>query len=130
MPQLVITTCAVAALSIVGISSVAGHRLDHRADAQIDWKECNKTLVATDLPSECANFTVPLDYTTPSDERTIELQIARVKARVQPSKGTILINFGGPGSPGRSSLAQNAGLLKAYAVSLRLLSSGDERLAC
>ncbi|KAJ5309360.1 uncharacterized protein N7443_001821 [Penicillium atrosanguineum] len=48
-------------------------------------------MVNTTLPSECANFAVPLDYTTPSNKGTIMLQIIRIKAQVQPAKGTIFL---------------------------------------
>ncbi|UNI17089.1 hypothetical protein JDV02_003467 [Purpureocillium takamizusanense] len=92
-------------LSVAAVSSASvSHRLDPRADAKIQWGPCNQTIVNTTLPTECADFTVPLDYTTPSSKETIRLQIARIEAKVQPARGTILINFGGPGSNGRTSL--------------------------
>ncbi|KAJ6439310.1 nedd8-like protein [Purpureocillium lavendulum] len=110
------------ALLVAAASFAESNRLDPRADSKIQWGACNTTIVNTTLPSECADFTVPLDYTTPSSKETIKLQIARIKAAVQPAKGTILLNFGGPGSDGRATLAGQAPLL-------RNLSGGEYNLA-
>lgn len=52
----------------------------------------------------CGNLEVPLDYTEPSSNATLTLQLARVPASSQPSKGSILFNFGGPGATGRGTL--------------------------
>ncbi|KAK3196202.1 hypothetical protein K4F52_000582 [Lecanicillium sp. MT-2017a] len=92
-----------------------------RSDATIDWQTCQDPVIQTTLPADCANFTVPLDYTTPGGE-TIELQLARINAPKQPAKGTILLNFGGPGQEARGNLAVQAPTLLA-------LSGGEYNLA-
>ncbi len=96
-------------LPLLGASTAAPHP---RADSKIDWAKCDDPVVNTTLPAECANFTVPLDYTATGGE-TIELQLARINAVVQPAKGTILLNFGGPGQEARGGLALQAPILLA-----------------
>lgn len=63
------------------------------------WKACgDKGLDA--LHAQCADVTVPLDYTKP-DGRTISVAISRLKA-TDPAKrrGIMLTNPGGPGGAG------------------------------
>jgi hypothetical protein len=62
---------------------------------------------------DCGALQVPLDYTEPSSNATLHLELAKVPALIQPSRGSILFNFGGPGIPGRRSLGALAGLLQA-----------------
>jgi hypothetical protein len=78
---------------------------------KMQWGACNKTEVNSTLPIECGNLSVPLDYTEPNSNATLNLELARVPAAVQPSKGSILFNFGGPGATGRDNLALLAPLL-------------------
>ncbi|PGH19695.1 hypothetical protein AJ80_03850 [Polytolypa hystricis UAMH7299] len=79
----------------------------------IEWGACNKTEVNTSLPMDCSNLHVPLDYTDSRSNKTLRLELARLPASENPSKGSILFNFGGPGIPGRSSLVALASLLQA-----------------
>jgi hypothetical protein len=97
------------ALPLLGASLASPHP---RANPKIDWGTCDEAVVNTTLPADCANFTVPLDYTASGGD-TIQLQLARIKAVVQPAKGTILLNFGGPGQESRGSLAAQAATLLA-----------------
>lgn len=76
----------------------------------INWGPCS--LNGT-LPIDCANFTVPLDYTDLTSNRTLNLELLRVPAVNGPSKGSIFFNFGGPGVEVRTSLAGRARLLQA-----------------
>ncbi|KAH8660909.1 TAP-like protein-domain-containing protein [Tricladium varicosporioides] len=78
------------------------------------WSSCSADLqqVAT-LPVDCANFTVPLDYSDPTSNETLVLTLLRVPAVNKPSRGSIQINFGGPGVPVRDSLAGAALSLQA-----------------
>ncbi|PVG04110.1 hypothetical protein CPB86DRAFT_792851 [Serendipita vermifera] len=77
----------------------------------ISWsfEQCNTVLLLTYLelnkpPLECAKISVPLDYGDLS-KGTISLQMARIPATQQPSRGGIFINPGGPGGPGTAAIA-------------------------
>lgn len=60
---------------------------------------------------ECAALRVPLDHADP-DGRQIELAVARVRsARPERRRGVLLLQAGGPGSPGRANIALLAALL-------------------
>ncbi len=90
-------------IPLLCVSTAASIHLRPRLDSKISWGECTDPVINATLPSDCANFTVPLDYSSEGGE-TIQLQLARVKAMVQPAKGTILLNFGGPGEAARATL--------------------------
>jgi hypothetical protein len=47
---------------------------------------------------------VPRDYTDP-ESKPLALELLRVPALVQPSNGSILFNFGGPGEAARGTLS-------------------------
>lgn len=79
---------------------------------KIQWGACNETEVNSTLPIKCANLNVPLGYTEPTSNATLNLELARVPAAFQPSKGSILFNFGGPGATGRDNLALLGPLLQ------------------
>jgi len=72
---------------------------------KIQWIACTEAGLNDTLALECANLNVPLDYTDSISNETLELELARVPAVFQPSKGSILFNFGGPGLPSRGILA-------------------------
>ncbi|MBE8520203.1 alpha/beta fold hydrolase [Amycolatopsis sp. H6(2020)] len=69
---------------------------------------------------ECATLRVPLDYAHP--DRTIELTLSRHAATPGKRRGVLLMNPGGPGSPGLAMPAQllqrmgGSGLPDAYDV--------------
>lgn len=69
---------------------------------------------------ECATLRVPLDYAHP--DRTIELTLSRHRATPGERRGVLLMNPGGPGSPGLAMPAQlldrvgGSGLPDAYDV--------------
>lgn len=71
----------------------------------IAWSPCPPS-ASVDKDSDggaalsCGTLRVPRDYSDPFHRRTIELQLTRVKATRQPSKGSIILNPGGPGTPG------------------------------
>ncbi len=60
----------------------------------IKWEKCDIPAI---LPVECGTLAVPLDYTDPDSEKTLNLSLVKVPAQKTPSKGSILFNFGGPG---------------------------------
>ncbi|MEU5534380.1 alpha/beta hydrolase [Streptomyces sp. NPDC020362] len=65
------------------------------------WAACKGADRAEDL--QCAKVTVPLDYAHPGSG-TLDLALARYRA-TGPSRGSVLLNFGGPGGAGINELA-------------------------
>ena len=59
-------------------------------------------------PVQCADLTVPLDYSAKKSNSTLTLELLRVPALKKPSKGSVLFNYGGPGQVGRMQLALEA----------------------
>jgi hypothetical protein len=74
----------------------------------LEWKPCDlefppsikDSIAALGEPTFCATLPVPLDYTSPGDERSLNLQLIKVKANKEPFKGSVLMNPGGPGGSG------------------------------
>ncbi|EEU34243.1 uncharacterized protein NECHADRAFT_85518 [Fusarium vanettenii 77-13-4] len=89
-----------------------------RADT-IKWKNCVLNKNQT-LPRQCAKLKVPLDYTDPDNKKEVALDLTKIEALKKPSKGSILVNFGGPGEPARGSFASNQ-----IAVMLLGLTGGE-----
>ena len=59
---------------------------------------------------QCANLTVPLDYSNPGNGKTIQLALIRKPATDQANRiGSVLTNPGGPGASGIQYLRQAAG---------------------
>jgi len=72
--------------------------------SKVVWSPCNEGEFDTTLKVDCSNVTVPLDYTQPKSNKTLNLEIVRVPATVKPSKGSIFLLFGGPGYEARQHL--------------------------
>ncbi|KAH7024596.1 TAP-like protein-domain-containing protein [Microdochium trichocladiopsis] len=75
---------------------------------------CNGASVqvsTTRCPVDCSTLDVPLDYTDSASDKKLTLQLLRVPAPVQPSKGSVLVNFGGPGFEARNTLVTYADAL-------------------
>ncbi|MEU0074541.1 alpha/beta hydrolase [Streptomyces sp. NPDC006332] len=68
---------------------------------KVVWAKCEGVEMPEDL--QCGKVTVPLDYTKPRGA-TLDLALARYRA-TGPSRGSVLLNFGGPGSAGVTELA-------------------------
>lgn len=83
--------------------------LGSAAATTIQWGTCADDFGAT-LPVDCGRLNVPLDYTDP-DGAPLSLELLRSPAIKKPAKGSILLNFGGPGATGRDNLAAVAPLL-------------------
>ncbi|MFD7433933.1 alpha/beta hydrolase [Streptomyces sp. NPDC059861] len=83
---------------------------------KVVWKKCEGGTVPRDL--QCGKVTVPLDYARP-DAGTLDLALARYRASGH-KRGSLLLNFGGPGVPGVSELAHSRddfmGLTDGYDV--------------
>ncbi|MEU5697663.1 alpha/beta hydrolase [Streptomyces aurantiacus] len=115
-------TCAMTmALLGAGLPSVAAAAADrsdlsHFYDQRIKWSAC----AGDGLPEglQCGKVTVPLDYANPADG-TLDLAMARFRATGK-SRGSVLLNFGGPGGPGVSELSGGGkdfmGLTNGYDV--------------
>jgi hypothetical protein len=88
-----------------------------RQNSKIEWKDCELGLGEV-APFQCGSLTVPLDYTNESNDATLNLDLQKVAALNQPSKGSILLNFGGPGSSGKPDLAAFAPILQVFVYSL------------
>ncbi|AIR96609.1 alpha/beta hydrolase [Streptomyces glaucescens] len=67
----------------------------------VSWGRCEGADMPKDL--QCGKVTVPLDYARP-ETGTLELALARHRASGD-RRGSIVLNFGGPGGPGVAGLA-------------------------
>ncbi|KAG8956955.1 hypothetical protein FRC03_010663 [Tulasnella sp. 419] len=74
----------------------------------LQWGSCDPTLSSV-IRVACANFTVPLDWTNPSNGQSATLYVAKLPARNGSPLGTIFVNPGGPGSLGTSFLNGRSG---------------------
>lgn len=69
---------------------------------RISWSKCMGMEAPDDL--QCAKVTVPLDYAKPR-AGTLDLALARYRATARHKRGSVLLNFGGPGGAGVPGLA-------------------------
>ncbi|KAK5652700.1 hypothetical protein OQA88_10294 [Cercophora sp. LCS_1] len=96
--------------------------------SKIAWGDCSDIPSRPgDLPFQCADLAVPLDYTAQNSNRTLNLQLLRVEATQKPSLGSILLNFGGPGSDGRSDLSVVGDMLQEISGGRHDLVTFDPR---
>ncbi|MGX9882640.1 alpha/beta hydrolase [Streptomyces sp. NPDC002276] len=70
---------------------------------KVKWAACKDQDAPKDL--RCGKVTVPLDYAKPAGA-TLDLALARYRATGK-SRGSVLLNFGGPGGAGVSELASD-----------------------
>jgi hypothetical protein len=85
---------------------------------KLDWGRC-KAAAGFSAPGgdwQCATLKVPLDWSKPGGE-TIGLALIRAQARGDNRIGSLLFNFGGPGSSGVATMP-------AYAAVVPLLRAG------
>jgi pimeloyl-ACP methyl ester carboxylesterase len=80
------------ALLVVGLPAGVAHA----TPGGLAWGECPGGGGPDGM--ECARLTVPVDWSRP-DGRKLTLMVGRLAAR-QASEGTVLVNYGGPGTPG------------------------------
>ncbi|OBT66462.1 hypothetical protein VE03_03590 [Pseudogymnoascus sp. 23342-1-I1] len=113
--------------------SSAANRPSNDATPTIPWRACDGAIINSTLATvECATLSVPLDYTEPQSDERLDLELLRVPATFQPSRGSIQVNFGGPGLPGRESLALLAPLLlpgTSNTIPFSCVNSHDEAVA-
>ncbi|MFJ6074551.1 alpha/beta hydrolase [Streptomyces sp. NPDC093065] len=79
----------------------AGSGLSRFYDQKVKWSACEGTEMPKDL--QCGKVTVPVDYARPRG-RTLDVALARYRA-TGASRGSVLLNFGGPGGSGVNELA-------------------------
>lgn len=78
--------------------------LDGWAVPDLRWVPCDTTTAARLPDAECASLAVPVDWTRLSGP-SIDLRLARVKARARPSEGRVVLALsGGPGGSGIDDL--------------------------
>ncbi|MFE9674250.1 alpha/beta hydrolase [Streptomyces sp. NPDC006259] len=105
------TLAAAAALTLLGAAlpttatpTPDGDRppdLSRFHDQRIKWGRCTGDGMPDDL--QCARVTVPVDYARPKGA-TLDLALARYRA-TGDKRGSVVLNFGGPGGPGVPELA-------------------------
>lgn len=95
------------ALFYAALAHIGAHALPNNGTQgqEIQWGPCT---VKASIPVECGNVTVPLDYSTSNSTATLDIELLRVRATNQPSKGSILYNPGGPGGLGQIGLVDRA----------------------
>jgi len=98
-----------------GPSASIGRLPSALTSQELDWGGCKATADSSPPGSDwqCATLKAPLDWSKP-DGDTIGLALIRTKARGKNRIGSLLFNFGGPGSSGVSTMP-------AYAASVSLL---------
>ncbi|KXJ86105.1 TAP-like protein-domain-containing protein [Microdochium bolleyi] len=98
---------AALASPLLSESGTPGHRLtkcsENNSTSTLQWTNC-AGLNATTVPVDCSSIEVPLDYTDKVSGRKLKLELVRAPAPKQPSKGSVLVNFGGPGGEGQKTL--------------------------
>ncbi|MGW0826584.1 alpha/beta fold hydrolase [Streptomyces sp. NPDC002845] len=116
-----LAAAAVAALALppAGLLSMATSPdepdLSRFYEQKIKWSPCGE-----EMPKDlrCGKVTVPLDYARPG-AGTLDLALARYRATGK-SRGSVLLNFGGPGGSGVPQLAYGGdafmGLTNGYDV--------------
>lgn len=94
------------ALLGAGLPAVAadgsGPDLSRFYGQKIKWSKCVGMEAPADL--QCGKVAVPLDYARPR-VGTLELALARYRATTRHKRGSVLLNFGGPGGAGVPGLA-------------------------
>ncbi|KAF2155441.1 alpha/beta-hydrolase [Myriangium duriaei CBS 260.36] len=89
-----------AAVHCVGVSAAPV------PSSNLAWGPCTDLEVpAASSALLCSNLQVPLDYTD-SGAGNLTLNLIKLPASTQPSKGSILYNPGGPGDGGRTAIAE------------------------
>jgi pimeloyl-ACP methyl ester carboxylesterase len=69
---------------------------------KIKWSKCVGMETPKDL--QCGKITVPLDYAKPR-AGTLDLALARYRSTAKHKRGSVVLNFGGPGGAGVPALA-------------------------
>lgn len=93
---------AAAVAATIASTNQTGPSAASSVPGDIEWRPCD-----ADLSAQCGTLEVPLDWSDPGGE-TIELALTRRPAEDPDQRiGALVLNFGGPGSPG-ALLVQHA----------------------
>ncbi|KAK3384095.1 TAP-like protein-domain-containing protein [Lasiosphaeria ovina] len=101
--------------------------LAQAASSKIHWGPCDLGEFNTTLSLQCATLRVPLDYSHPNSSSKIDLKVVKIPAAVQPSRGSIQLNFGGPGLPSRQAAVNIGPLLQMLSGDVYDLLAFDPR---
>lgn len=108
-PRAVVVAATVGALALVaGCSAETDTRPSGAAATDVppslDFEECSAPPLPTgevlEVGTECATLDVPLDHSRPGGERA-EIALLRMPARGGDPIGSLVVNPGGPGQPGK-----------------------------
>lgn len=108
--QLLALTLSIGVLALS--SAAAGATPSQAKSGTLQWRNCEDGF-------QCATLRVPRDWDRPRQSRKIKLALIRLPATHKPVTGSLLINFGGPGASGLTSL-RGAGKLIRKATQGRL----------
>jgi hypothetical protein len=78
------------------------------SESRIQWVPCPAALNVNNRTFQCGTLAVPLDYSNPSSNQTLNLDIIKIPALKKPKKGSILFNWGGPGGDGLHNMANGS----------------------
>lgn len=94
-----VLTSAVTVLPAQAAETAPTFRVDHR---DLDWQECEDLLPVGEETLECATLVLPMDHDRGGSAggETVELALSRASTGGDAER-TLLVNPGGPGSPGR-----------------------------
>ncbi|KAI1384539.1 alpha/beta-hydrolase [Hypoxylon trugodes] len=104
--QGLVALATLSAASPVPISITSSKRAATNSTGSISWGPCSDQ-----FPSNltCATYTVPLDWSDPNGNETIELGMVRAEAKDKDNRiGYLFVNPGGPGGQATSLLASLA----------------------
>lgn len=87
--------------------------VNKQAGGGITWQPCPPEWNMTTPSVVCGNLDVPLDYTCKESNELLRLEVAKLPAANGVSKGSNLVNPGGPGIPAIPYLNNNAIKLSA-----------------
>jgi hypothetical protein len=114
LPQFHLSLLAVLTFAGLGSSQEKNGQNGICVDNNIRWGPCDFDILGVPIPFECGKMMAPLDYTNKESDKMVDIQILRLKATKQPSKGSIFFNFGGPGAAGIDEFGAFQARLIAY----------------
>ncbi|KJY02026.1 hypothetical protein TI39_contig264g00023 [Zymoseptoria brevis] len=116
------------AMLCIVASGVTLPKLETRIKASLQWVTCPELPANQSTFIQCANLSVPLDYDDKSGDDKLTLNLLKIKAAQSPSKGSVLMNPGGPGIAGRNDLYNVlSGILANYTGGIYDVVTWDPR---
>lgn len=107
------TVLAAVGVVTAGILAAAGTTVPAAASERLEWDRCPDLPAFEGVTLECASLEVPRARTVPRHRAgAVTLALSRAAARGE-RRGTLVVNPGGPGSPGRQWAAIVAARLPA-----------------